>query len=187
MRNLYAFISLLLIVGCSSKGVGPVQVKTVDKMQVLFVERKGDFSEIGNIMGMIFKYAGEKGFQVAGAPMGIYYDDPKKVAPEECRYEVCIPVTPIIDSLIKTDSLMNVLVKGDSNGIKIKELPPMEVVYVVHKGSYSKVGPAWGSVYKWVYRNRYKPDGAGREVYLNSPEGIPEDSLLTEIQIPVKK
>ncbi|MDD2890964.1 MAG: GyrI-like domain-containing protein [bacterium] len=171
-----AVSAVLFVAGCASN-LPDVQVKTVDKMQVLFVEKQGNFSDIGNAMGMLFQYAGANGIQYTGAPFGVYYDDPKKVAPEKCRYDVCVPIAPVADSIAGK-------ITGD---IKIKEIPAVEVAFLVHKGAYNKVGPAWGGLYKWIFKNGYKPDGPGREFYLNSPQEVPEDSLLTEIQIPVKK
>jgi len=114
----------------------------------------------------------DKEIEPAGAPFGIYYDDPNKVPPDECRYDICIPISAEIE--------------GDSL-VQIKEIAEMEVASIMHKGAYENVGPSWGKLYGWIFKNKYEPAGPGMEVYLNSPMEVPEDSLLTEIQVPVKK
>lgn len=71
--------------------------------------------------------------------------------------------------------------------VQLKEMPEMEVASLTYRGPYENVGPSWGKIYSWLYRNKYEPSGPGMEVYLNSPKEVSEDSLLTELRVPVKK
>lgn len=167
---LFMAIFGMLISGCAPKV--EVAVKKIDSRKVAFIAKQGDYSQVGTTIGELFGWLNEKGIQPAGPPMGIYYDDPKKVPLEKCKWEVCVPVVGEVEP---------------DERVQVKELPEMEVASLLHKGAYDKVGPSWGKLYGWIYRNKYTPAGPGMEVYLNSPDEVPEDSLLTEIQVPVKK
>jgi len=149
-----------------------VKIKKVEGCKVAAIEEQGSFDKIGSIFGELYGWISKKSIEPSGPPFGIYYDDPGKVAPEKCRYEICAPI------------------KGDVDGderVKIKEIPEMEVACITHKGSYSQVGSAWQKISEWIEKEGYQFAEAGREVYLNAPETTPEKELLTEIQIPISK
>lgn len=169
---LFMAIFGMLISGCAPKV--EVAVKKIDSRKVAFIAKQGDYSQVGTTIGELFGWLNEKGIQPAGALFGIYYDNPEEVPPEKCRYDICIPIAVEVEP----DSIAQV---------QVKELPEMEVASLIHKGAYDKVGPSWGKIYGWIYKNKYTPAGPGMEIYLNSPDEVPEDSLLTEIQVPVKK
>ena len=148
-----------------------VMLKQVAPIKFISIAHQGNYSQIGNVFGKLYTWVGKKGISPVGAPFGIYYDNPQKVAPDSCRYELCVPV----EGKIVGDSL-----------VQVKEMGAMEVASIIHKGPYETVGPYWESIYTWIYTNNYEPMGAGMEVYLN-PQTESPDSLLTELRIPVKK
>ena len=169
------FIFLGTVLMAATFGCKPeegVTLKKVESMKVALISVQGPYSEIGPVFGELYGWLSKKGVQPAGLPFGIYYDNPDEVPPEECRYDICVPIAVQVES---------------DERVQIKELPEIEVASFIHKGAYEKVNSSWKKVYTWIYRNNYKPAGPGREVYLNSPEEVPEDSLLTEIQVPIKK
>ncbi len=170
------FALVVVILGTMLFGCAPkekdISVKTVGVTKCVFIANQGNYSEIGSLFGKLFGWLGEKDIEPVGPPFGIYYDNPEEVPPEECRYEICVP----IKSEIEGDSL-----------VQVKEISEMEVVALIYRGPYKDVGPSWGKLYGWIHRNKYEPAGPGMEIYLNSPDEVPEDSLLIEIQIPVKK
>ncbi len=169
----FALLGLALIVtfGCKPKEEG-VTVKKTEAEKVAFIAGQGPYSEIGPVFNELYKWLADKGIEPAGPPFGIYYDDPRKVPPEECRYEICVAVG--------AETL------GDSL-VQIKEIPEMEVASLTYMGPYEKVAPSWDKIYGWIYKNKYEPAGPGMEIYLNSPEKVTEDSLLIEIRVPIKK
>lgn len=175
LERFMGFLGVVLMtvfLGCQPEEKVDIKIKSVPATKVASIACQGPYSEIGPHFGELFSWLGEKEIQPAGPPMGIFHDDPEKVAPEECRYEVCVPVTGEVE--------------GDER-VVIKELPETEVVSLLYQGPYEDVAPSWSKMFSYIYRNNYEPTGAGMEVYLNSPEEVPEDSLLTEIRIPVKK
>ncbi len=168
---LAVIVSGVMLFGCSPKEEN-ISVKTVGATKCVFISGQGNYSEVGLIFGKLFEWLIEKDVNPIGPPFGIYYDNPKEVPLAECRYDVCVPIKVEIES----DSL-----------VQIKEICEMEVASLMYKGPYDKVGASWEKLYSWVYKNKYEPAGPGMEVYLNSPAEVSADSLLTEIQIPVKK
>jgi len=80
--------------------------------------------------------------------------------------------------------------KGEAKpegNIKIKKIPPQEVLSTIHKGPYREVGPAYATLFQYANEKGYVPLGCPREIYLNDPAKVPETELLTEIQLPIKK
>lgn len=169
--TLAVIVSGVMLFGCSSNDKD-ISVKTVGVTKYVFIAGQGNYSEIGALFGKLFEWLTEKDINPIGPPFGIYYDNPKEVSPDECRYDVCVPIKAEIE--------------GDSL-VQIKEIPAMEVASFMYKGPYDKVGSSWEKLYGWIYKNKYEPAGPGMEVYLNSSAEVSADSLLTEIQIPVKK
>lgn len=72
--------------------------------------------------------------------------------------------------------------------IKFEKLKPVEAACIYHKGSYDRLGEAYGFIVKWIKDNGYEITESIRERYI---DGIwnkenPEE-WLTEIQVPIKK
>lgn len=152
--------------------ISEITVKKVEATRVAAINEQGPYEEMGKVLAELYGWLSDKGIQPAGPPFGIFYDDPSEVAPEKLRYKICFPLSQNI--------------QGDDR-IKIETIPAIEAASIIHKGPYSEVGPAWEKLSKWIEKEGYQWAGAGREIYLNDPENTPEDELLTEIQIPVKK
>jgi effector-binding domain-containing protein len=66
-----------------------------------------------------------------------------------------------------------------------QEQPAMLVAAAVHKGPYEESGPVYAAVEAWVQEHGHTGVGAPREIYLNSPGGVPPSEYLTEIQFPI--
>ena len=79
----------------------------------------------------------------------------------------------------------------ESNRVKVRELPEIEVAFAVHRGSFSGLPLAKQAVFAWIEANGYRRAGAIREVYLHhDPDHqANEDSPrhVTEVQFPVTK
>jgi len=149
-----------------------VTIKQVTPVKVVSLAKTGPYSKIGEAMGELFAWVEQKKVEIVGPPMGIFYDDPAKVDSTKTRYEICAPVTGPV--------------KGDRK-VKVKDLPPGEVATIIHKGPYEQCMSAYEKLDKWIMDNNYEIVGAACEIYLNDPNKVPPDSLLTEIQFPVKK
>jgi len=76
-----------------TKGEGKIKVKKIPAREVLSTIHKGPYSEVGAIYEALTRYAIEKGYSFAGAPMEIYLNSPAEVPESELLTEVQIPVT----------------------------------------------------------------------------------------------
>ena len=121
---------------------------------------------IGGAFRALVEHAATTGGQWAGPPFILY--------PEDCSDEfvitVCMPVVP-----------------GATGGqqVALEEVPGGTVASTVHVGAYNGVGKAYVALQKWMTDNGRRPAGMVREIYLNDPDSVPAEELLTEIDWPV--
>lgn len=122
---------------------------------------------IGAAFGVLVEHAAKTGAQWAGPPFILY--------PEDCEGEfeisVCMPVTP-----------------GAEGGerVTLEEVPGGTAASTVHVGRYNEIGKAYVALQKWMTDNDRRPAGMIREIYLNDPEAVPPEELLTEVDWPVE-
>ena len=62
--------------------------------------------------------------------------------------------------------------------VKVKTTKPQEVVFVVHKGSYQKLGAVFGKLVQWVEENGYEIVGPSVTVCYKDPHTTPEEELI---------
>jgi DNA gyrase inhibitor GyrI len=67
----------------------------------------------------------------------------------------------------------------------VRTLPSQTVLYTVVRGSYDKLGGAFGRLYGLIGSTGIKPVDAAMSVHLNNPKTTASEHLLTEIRIPV--
>jgi len=149
-----------------------VKLKKTESMQVATISHIGPYDEAGKHYNKIAMWLTQKRLKIAGPPFGWFYDNPEKVPAHKLRSEVGFPFKG------------EVMPEGD---IKIKKIPAQEVLYTMHKGPYSEVGPAYTALYQHAREKGYTPLGCPMEIYLNDPAKVKEGELLTEIQLPIKK
>lgn len=77
-------------------------------------------------------------------------------------------------------------IKPDFDDICFRQMPPVTVVSVMHKGAYSNLSQAYAYAFKWIQENGYTVAGNPRE---SSIDGIwnkeSVEDWLTELQIPI--
>ncbi len=146
-----------------------VQVKELPAQLALTFHTRSSMATIGEALGEAFTAimacAEATGAQYAGPPFALY---PSEVT-AEFDVVVCVPVAAAAT---------------DTPGVALEEVPSVTVVSTVHKGSYARLGDAYGALQAWMVVNGKKPGGPCREVYLNDVGTVPEDELLTEIDWP---
>jgi len=169
-------LSFLLICGCEKKAKKEVEisVKRVESLTVAYASHQGPYEAIPEILQKVMDWIQEEGLQMAGPPMGVYYNDPGEVAPEELLWEVQLPIVPKEG-------------KEGKGEVKVKTTKPMEVAFTLHRGPYDQVGMTYDRLEKWIEENDYQIGGPARSIYLNDPNSVPPESLKTEIQFPVVK
>lgn len=69
---------------------------------------------------------------------------------------------------------------------EIVDIPGGPVAWLTHKGSYNELGIAYHSLFAWIQEHGYQQRDAMREIYLNDPTLTKEDSLITEVILPIQ-
>jgi len=152
-----------------------VKLKTRKTSTFVYIEHKGAYREIPyeNYMEKVFSWSKEKKVRPGFKPMAIFYDDPEKIAPENCKSEIGITIKGKPQS--------------DEN-IKVKEIPITEVATIKHKGSAEDYPATYKALDDWILKNGYEVTGPFIEIYTKKPKNIGGKTILfSEIQAPIKK
>ena len=76
---------------------------------------------------------------------------------------------------------------AESVEVKVKTTTPQEVTFAVYKGSYRKMGEAFGKLAQCVEENGYEIVGPPVAVCHNDSHTALEEELVSECQFPVRK
>jgi len=71
---------------------GDIMIKTIHAQQVISAIHKGSYGEIGPVYAALMEYAAKNGYEIAGAPMELYLNNPMEVSENELLTEVQFPV-----------------------------------------------------------------------------------------------
>jgi effector-binding domain-containing protein len=74
--------------------------------------------------------------------------------------------------------------------VQTRELPGAEVATVIHHGPFNTLSESYEAVLKWIEANGYQINGPCREIYLQPPAEIGDQTdpdTVTEVQFPVMK
>ncbi|HEX3002364.1 MAG TPA: MerR family transcriptional regulator [Methanoregula sp.] len=109
------------------------------------------------------------GLKITGPFMTLYYDSEYrgKDATMEC-------VAPITGRIVLSDPEM-----------EVRTLPGGKCLSLIHKGPYTGLHEAWARIGAYAEEREFVFNGLHREVYLTDPHVVPEEELLTELQIPI--
>ena len=147
-----------------------IQIKQIPAQLALVVSTRVRMTEISAGMGRAFevlmRHAAATGAHFAGPPFTLYPEMPA----EEFTFLVCMPVAPGA-------------VAGE--GVDLQELPATEAATLLYRGPYDAMEPAWSRLMQWVGASGRQPGGPMREVYLNDPDAVGPDDLLTELVVPL--
>ncbi|HEX3074513.1 MAG TPA: GyrI-like domain-containing protein, partial [Ignavibacteriales bacterium] len=108
---------------------------------------------------------------IVGYPVMTYHDPAANIDINCTDIEVAFPV----------DGRISV-----GHGFEVKTIPEHKVVSVIHTGPYSGCEGAYTEAMNFIARKGLTVAGPFREIYMNSPEDVPESQLLTEIQVPIE-
>jgi effector-binding domain-containing protein len=108
--------------------------------------------------------------RITGPFMTIYHDE--EFIEEGADIEVNVPITGKISI--------------EDQAVEVKNLKPVKVVSLVHKGSYETIGQGYEKILSHVKEQGLEINGLMRDIYLNDPNTVKPEDILTEIQIPIK-
>jgi effector-binding domain-containing protein len=150
-------------------------IKDCAPQRVLGKRGVGSYSEVISVLmkdlcEQIFSFENRNnGLTVTGPFMSIYHDQEyrEKDATVECA-------APVTGRITVSDPAM-----------EVHTLPGGKVLSLIHRGPYTGLHAAWSRIGMYCEEREFAIAGPHREVYLSDPDLVPEDELLTELQIPV--
>jgi len=148
-----------------------VKFEKAPRITVAYVEMRGPYSSLGDAMKSLKKWIDAKGFEQAGYPFCVFYDDPKETAEADLRSEACIPVSKMFEA---------------EGGYRSKELVETEVAETKHEGPPEELSSTYGPLIQGLLKQGYAPVGPAREYYM-SPADVKGPGTGFLIQQPVSK
>jgi AraC family transcriptional regulator len=144
------------------------EIKRFPETHVAYVSEVGPYGEaVQRGFKRLFDWLSANHIQPVGPSMGIYYDDPAKVAPENLRSDLCVPVGPDVTG---------------SGEVQTKEIGGWQVAALVYQGQ-ENIARAYNEVYDWLHSKGYHELDAPVEVYLSRLG----EELRAEIDVPITK
>jgi effector-binding domain-containing protein len=122
---------------------------------------------IGESYGKIIGYMNQKLIHPAGPPYVGYFNEDMSDLDIEIGFPVDNPVE-------ETEELV------------MSSIPGGNYIYCFYKGSYENMQEPYGEIDKYMAAENLQSAGVAYEIYLNAPQEVPPDELLTEILIAVK-
>lgn len=159
-----------------SMSVSEPTTKEIPKMRVLSMRETGSYEvTIGKLIGELFGFVENssstgKTIKLTGPAMFLCHD--KEYKENDADIEVSLPISGNLG--LETPS------------ITLKTLPAIKAVSVIHKGPYQEVDVAYSRIFEYMAENGMEQSGPSRALYLNDPNDVPEEELLTEVQVPIK-
>ncbi len=163
-----------------------VEIRQFPPITVAAMRHTGPYMECGSSWERFCSALAAHGIdpaRLAGA-YSVCHDDPDVTPPHKCRMELCVGLP---DGLSAESPEVRKLT-GETE-VYIRSLGG-EGEYAVAriKGPYELLHPAYRSLYgEWLPRSGREPGaGPGFEAYLNCPDSVAPEDLLTEIHIPLQ-
>jgi len=155
--------------------VFPVEIITTRPRRLAAMAHKGPYLEIGAAFQQVASiFSARNLWPKAQGMVGIYYDDPGLVAPENLNSHAGVIVG---DGFEMPENLEDVQAPGGR----------MAVMH--YKGPYAGLKAAYDYLFgEWLPNSGNEPrDAPSFEVYLNDPMDTAPDDLLTDICVPLQE
>lgn len=155
--------------------VAEPKIKEIEPLRVLSIRDKGEYKEtITRLIIRLCEFLGSHqsgtySVSITGPFMTIYHDGEYREF--DADVEVAVPVTGRLPEQLP--------------GINVHTLPGGRFASAIHKGPYQDVHESWGKLYEWTAMQGLEPKTPCRDNYLNDPNEVAEEELLTELLIPV--
>jgi DNA-binding transcriptional MerR regulator len=145
----------------------PLEIKIVRQPDVNIISIRENICirDFEHLFSKVYDLMQQTGAACLGAPFAIYHSP--EFDPEDTDVEVGFPTET-------TDSHTRILKGGDC-------------AVALHKGPYSNLTEVYARLVEWLEAGGLTPAAPPYEKYLNSPQEVPEDQLLTEVCFPIHK
>lgn len=151
----------------------PTEIVTTSERRLAALPHTGPYLEIGGAFEQVGSVFSARGlWPQAKGMVGIYYDDPGTVAPENLRSHAGV--------LVDTGFSM-------PENLEDVVLPEGRMVVMHYKGPYAGLKAAYDYLYgQWLPQSTEElREAPSFEVYLNDPTDTKPDDLLTDIYVPI--
>lgn len=152
-----------------------IKVKTRKGGKVAYIAHTGSYMKVpyDELFGKLYGWAKQNKVRPGFKALGIFMDNPEKTPPEQCRSEIGISIY------------------GDgpeTDRIKVKTLPDMEVAVMKFKGESEDYMKAYNEIGEWTEANGYEWAGPCIEEYTKKPKVKDGKTIMfANIQVPVKR
>lgn len=152
-------------------------IKEIPEMRVISKREKGAFKAtivklIGEICTCVDSPENQRNrVKVTGPVMFLCHDEEYKETGADI--EIALPVSGRISV--------------EDPKMEITILPAIRAVSVVYRGPYPGVEAGYNRIFLYARENNLETLSPDRELYFNDPAEVPEEELMTEIQMPVRE
>ena len=124
--------------------------------------------DIGAGFGSLLQALGRAGTAPAGPPLLVFHT----VIDEETDgdIEICVPVSQTV---------------ADDGEVYRRELEGGPMATTMHRGPYEEISPAYHTIAGWISEHGHEIAGPPREIYLNDPQTVRPEDLLTRVEFPI--
>ncbi len=152
----------------------PISMETLAPIRCASIAHTGSYMQIDRTMGRLFTALAA---QDAMAPdqrmMAVFYDDPDLVPVENLRSRAC---SPVADGVTLASPIEEAILRGGLYA-RLRYQGP----YADMKGAYRWL------LGVWLPQSGHEPDDAPVfEAYLNSPQQVAPNELITDIHLPLR-
>jgi effector-binding domain-containing protein len=170
-----AAAAMLIVLSASSTAQGQAaSIKRVSSFAYVCVTHKGPLTDMSRVITELMQLMQDQKIfpKVRGPMIGVYFNAPGQVKPEELIWEVGYPVPRGLEAQVP-------LIR--------KVWTNKTVAAALQLGPYSKTGETIQKLMDYIGAQKYVVDGPVLERYLNNPMQVKPEELQTEIWIPCKK
>ncbi len=151
-----------------------VEVREEPRRHVAYIRHVGSYSEIGNALGRLARWAGSRRlFREDTRMLAIYHDNPDVATVDKLRSDACVTV-PEGTRVARDIGLMTL-----PGGMYAAAYVEIDV---------TQYGEAWDRLFSdWLPESGYQPDDRPcYELYLNDPREHPQNKHILEICEPIR-
>lgn len=152
-------------------------IKEIPEIRVISKREKGTFAVtihklIGEICACVSGPENQRNrVKVTGPIMFLYHEEEYKET--DADIEIALPVSG--------------RVSVEDPKMEIKTIPAARVVSAIYRGPYPGVEAGYKQIFSYIEKNHLETFAPSRELYLNDPAEVPEEELMTEVQVQIKE
>ena len=150
---------------------GEIEIKDVPKQNVLLIRERAPLERMSEVIPVAFEeiatYLHERGLEPVGPPTTIcpYADE---------------------DGMVDVENAWTVDAEVSGSGrIEATTLPACTVLAYQHRGHYNELDRSYRALEALVESEGLSKAGEPREIYWTSPQELPPEEWVTEIQFPI--